>query len=160
MHRSDLVAPYMGQTAGKTRKALNRHRGGCVFIDEFYTLVNGDNDSYGSEALGELCTFMTEHPDTVVIAAGYKHEIEKVFSVQPGLKRRFTWNFNIPKYTSDQIFDIFKVQLQKHGWSVDERARELFRHKELKFAGGDTLNIALKSKIQYEENWLTGGDNI
>ena len=85
--------------------------------------------------------------------------IEKVFMVQPGLKRRFTWNFNIPKYTSDQIFEIFKVQLAKHGWTVEERARELFKHKELKFAGGDTLNIALKSKIQYSvENWMTGGD--
>ena len=158
VHRSDLVAPYMGQTAGKTRKALQRHRGGCIFIDEFYTLVNSENESYGSEAVGELHTFMSEYPDTVVIAAGYKPEIEKVFEVQPGLKRRFAWNFDIPKYTPDQIFDIFKLQLKKHDWTVEEKARELFRKKKLKFAGGDTLNIALKSKIQYaEENWLTGG---
>lgn len=159
VHRSDLVAPYMGQTAGKTRKTLHRHKGGCIFIDEFYTLVNSENDSYGSEALGELNTFMSEHPGTVVIAAGYRHEVEKVFDVQPGLRRRFTWNFNIPRYTSDQIFDIFKLQLKRHGWSVEESARELFRNKQLKFSGGDTLNIALKSKIQYSErNWLTGGD--
>jgi len=159
LHRSDLVAPYMGQTAGRTRKALHRHKGGCIFIDEFYTLSNSDNDSYGAEALGELNTFMSENPDTVVIVAGYKAEVEKVFSVQPGLHRRFAWKFDIPKYNPQQIFDIFKIQLTKHGWTVEEKALELFHKKEFKFAGGDTMNIALKSKIQYaERNWMTGGD--
>ena len=159
LHRSDLVAPYMGQTAGRTKKALHRHKGGCIFIDEFYTLTNSDSDSYGAEALGELNTFMSENSDTVVIVAGYKDEVEKVFAVQPGLKRRFAWNFDIPKYTSEQMFDIFKLQLKKHGWKVEDKAKELFNSKQFKFAGGDTMNIALKSKIQYSErNWMTGGD--
>lgn len=159
LHRSDLVAPYMGQTAGRTRKALHRHKGGCIFIDEFYTLSNSDNDSYGAEALGELNTFMSENPDTVVIVAGYKNEVEKVFEVQPGLKRRFAWKFDIPKYTTPEIFDIFKIQLEKHGWTVDPKAESLFKSRQFKFAGGDTMNIALKSKIQYaERNWMVGGD--
>lgn len=158
LHRSDLVAPYMGQTAGRTKKALHKHKGGCIFIDEFYTLSNSDSDSYGAEALGELNTFMSENSDTVVIVAGYKDEVEKVFAVQPGLKRRFAWNFDIPKYTSEQMFDIFKLQLKKHGWSVEHKAKELF-NRSFKFAGGDTMNIALKSKIQYSErNWMVGGD--
>ncbi len=161
LHRSDLVAPYMGQTAGRTRKALHKHKGGCIFIDEFYTLSNSDNDSYGAEALGELNTFMSENPDTVVIVAGYKNEVEKVFEVQPGLKRRFAWKFDIPKYSTSQIFDIFNIQLKKHGWSVDPKAEELFKSKQFKFAGGDTMNIALKSKIQYaERNWMVGGDKV
>lgn len=159
LHRSDLVAPYMGQTAGRTRKALHRHKGGCIFIDEFYSLSNSENDSYGAEALGELNTFMSENSDTVVIVAGYKDEVEKVFDVQPGLKRRFAWKFDIPKYTTQQIFDIFNIQLRKHGWSVDPRSIELFKSRQFKFAGGDTMNIALKSKIQYaERNWMIGGD--
>lgn len=158
LHRSDLVAPYMGQTAGRTKKALHKHKGGCIFIDEFYTLINSDTDSYGAEALGELNTFMSENSDTVVIVAGYKDEVEKVFAVQPGLRRRFAWNFDIPKYSSEQMFDIFKLQLKKHGWSVEENARELF-NRDFKYAGGDTMNIALKSKIRYSErNWMMGGD--
>ena len=32
---------------------------------------------------------MSENPDTVVIVAGYKKEVQKVFDVQPGLRRRF-----------------------------------------------------------------------
>tara|TARA_Y100001958_G_C21240789_1_gene568446 strand:- start:965 stop:1822 length:858 start_codon:yes stop_codon:yes gene_type:complete len=160
VHRSDLVAPYMGQTAGRTRKALHKHKGGCIFIDEFYTLVNGDRDSYGEEALGELNTFMSENPDTVVIVAGYKKEVQRVFDVQPGLKRRFAWQFDIPKYTGAQLFDIFKLQLGEFGWKVEDRARELF-NKKFSNAGGDTLNIGLKAKIQYaERHWLRGGDKV
>lgn len=159
LHRSDLVAPYMGQTAGRTKKALHKHKGGCIFIDEFYTLINSDSDSYGAEALGELNTFMSENSDTVVIVAGYKEEVENVFGVQPGLRRRFAWNFDIPRYSPAQMFDIFKLQLKKHGWSVEDRAKALFSSKQFKFAGGDTMNIALKSKMQYSErNWMTGGD--
>ena len=57
------------------------------------------------------------------------------------------------------MFDIFKLQLKKHGWTVEEKAKGLFNSKQFKFAGGDTMNIALKSKIQYSErNWMTGGD--
>jgi SpoVK/Ycf46/Vps4 family AAA+-type ATPase len=159
LHRSDLVASYMGQTAAKTRKVLNKHKGGCIFIDEFYTLVNSDTDSYGSEALGELNTFMSENPDTIIIAAGYKAEIEKVFEVQPGLKRRFTWSFDIPKYTPKQIYQIFCIQLSNYGWTVDENVEEIFKKENMIFSGGDTLNIALKSKIEYaKRHWMTGGN--
>lgn len=159
LHRSDLVAPYMGQTAGKTRKVLHRHKNGVIFIDEAYSLANSENDSYGAEALTELNTFMSENPSTVVIVAGYKDEMEKLFAVQPGLKRRFAWKFNIEKYSATQIFEIFKLQLAEYGWSVEPRAIELFRKRDFNCAGGDTQNIALKSKIQYaERNWLTGGN--
>lgn len=159
LHRSDLVASYMGQTAAKTRKVLQKHKNGVIFVDEFYTLVTSENDSYGEEALGEICAHMSENPDTIIIVAGYEKEMERVFKIQPGLKRRFAWRFVIPKYTPEEIFEIFKIQLAKHGWSVEERCLELFKNKEFKFAGGDTQNIGLKAKIQYSlRNWLHGGD--
>lgn len=159
LSRSHLCAQYMGQTAAKTRKALYKHKGGCILIDEAYSLINGDNDSYGLEALTELNTFISENPDTVVIIAGYKAEMQKLFDAQPGLSRRFSWRFHIEKYSPEQIFDIFKIQLKKFGWSVEESAVELFRKKEFKYSGGDTENIGLRSKISYaERNWMTGGD--
>ena len=45
VHRSDLVAPYMGQTAGRTKKTLQKHKGGCIFIDEFYTCLLYTSDA-------------------------------------------------------------------------------------------------------------------
>ena len=52
--RSDLVANYIGQTATKTKKCLEKHRGSVIFIDEFYSLVHESSDSYGHEALTVL----------------------------------------------------------------------------------------------------------
>ena len=44
---------------------------------------------------------------------------------------------------------------------MEPNAIELFKSKQFKFAGGDTMNIALKSKIQYaERNWMVGGDKM
>ena len=158
VHRSDLVAPYMGQTAGRTKKTLQKHKGGCIFIDEFYTLLTGQRDSCGEEALSEPNTFMSENPIAVVIVAVQERGGAGVQGAA-GLRRRFAWNFEIPKYTDAQIFDIFKLQLEEHGWRVEERAGavsvERFKQR------GDTLNIALKAKIQYaERNWVLGGDKL
>jgi SpoVK/Ycf46/Vps4 family AAA+-type ATPase len=161
LHRSDLVGGYMGQTAAKTKKVLNRLIGGCIFIDEFYSLMY-DNDTYGRECIDVLNTFMSEHDDTVIIVAGYKDEMERLFEAQPGLKRRFAWNLSIPKYTSEELVHIFKMQLSKHGWSLENTSevQELFNkdfHK-FKYQGGDTFNLCLKSKIEYSKrNWRKGG---
>jgi len=161
LHRSDLVASYMGQTASKTKKTLNKHVGGCIFIDEFYSLVYG-NDSYGKECIDVLNTFMSENENTVVIVAGYEDEMKRVFDAQPGLKRRFAWNFSVPKYTYNELFEIFKKQLAEHGWSIasPRAVQGLFAKKydQFEFAGGDTFNLCLKSKIEYSKrHWKNGG---
>jgi len=161
LSRSHLCAQFMGQTAAKTRKALYKHKGGVIFLDEAYSLINGENDSYGLEALTELNSFISENTDTVVIIAGYKDEMQKLFDAQPGLARRISWRFHIAKYSPEQIFEIFQIQLKKFGWSVEKRAIELFRKKDFKYSGGDTENIALRAKISYaERNWMTGGDKL
>ena len=49
--RSQLVAGYLGQTAIKTKKAIENAMGGVLFIDEAYTLVQERQDSFGQEAI-------------------------------------------------------------------------------------------------------------
>lgn len=161
LHRSDLVASYMGQTAAKTKKVLSKLVGGCIFIDEFYSLVYGD-DSYGRECVDVLNTFMSEHENTVVIVAGYEDEMKRVFDAQPGLKRRFAWSFNIKKYTETELMEIFQKQLAMHGWSLatPRSVQGLFEknYDRFEFQGGDTFNLCLKSKIEYSKrHWKNGG---
>ena len=159
LSRSHLCAQFMGQTAAKTRKALYKHKGGVIFLDEAYAFINGENDSYGLEALTELNSFISENTDTVVIIAGYKDEMQKLFDAQPGLARRISWRFHIAKYSPEQIFEIFKIQLKKWGWTVEESAVELFKNKDFKYSGGDTENLGLRAKISYaERNWMHGGN--
>lgn len=158
LHRGDFIGSYMGHTANKARKILNKYAGSVIFIDEAYSLLNGDKDEYGKEALDQLNAFMGEEKSkTIVIAAGYEDKMNtNFFDANPGLKRRFGWKFTIKPYTSNELFQIFERQLKLCGWSVDKKAEELFTANFVKFknAGGDTENICFQSKLQYsKDNW-------
>jgi len=164
LHRSDFVGSYMGHTANKTRKILNKYAGGVIFIDEAYSLMNGEKDEYGKECLDQLCAFMGEEKsNTIVIIAGYEDQINsQFFDANPGLKRRFGWTFSIKAYTYLELFQIFERQLKMCGWSVDKKAVSLFQEYFSKFknAGGDTENICFQSKLQYSrENWMKKKQN-
>lgn len=56
--RSALVAGYSGQTAIKTKEVVDSALGGILFVDEAYSLVNGDRDAFGKEALDTMLKMM------------------------------------------------------------------------------------------------------
>lgn len=159
LHRSDFVGSYMGHTSNKTRKILNKYAGSVIFIDEAYSLMNGEKDEYGKEAIDQLCAFMGEEKsNTIVIIAGYEEQLNsQFFAANPGLKRRFGWHFSIKPYSNGELFQIFSRQLTENGWSVEKEAEELFKtnFKKFKNAGGDTENICFQAKLNYsKENWM------
>lgn len=155
VRREDLVGEYMGQTSVKTKRCLEKALGGVLFIDEAYTLYNpnySNGDSYGLECLTLINEFMSLHKDElVVIMSGYKNLIEEgPFKGQPGLKRRFQWNFNIEDYSAADLLNIFKKQIKDCGLTYDKCGdlEKLFKNNKslLKNNGGDTLRLAQKCK--------------
>jgi stage V sporulation protein K len=158
VHRSDLVGTYMGQTATKTMKLLTKLSGGVIFIDEAYSLMNGEKDDYGKEALDQINAFLSEEKGkTIMILAGYEKDLDaRVFDSNPGLRRRFGWHFSIKPYTADELYKIFVKQLRKHRWTCERNVKELFTtyFDRFEHAGGDTENIAFKAKLAYaKDNW-------
>ena len=88
--RSGLVAGYVGQTAIKTQKAIEKAMGGVLFIDEAYALNGKSENDFGQEAIDTVLKAMEDHrDDLVVIVAGYTDLMEKFIHSNPGLERRF-----------------------------------------------------------------------
>lgn len=157
--RVDLVGEYVGHSSPKTRKVLMEalQEGKVVFIDEAYSLVLDNKDPFGLEVLTEINRFMSENPSLVCIFAGYKEKMEStIFAVQPGLRRRLTWVFEIKKYTGDMLTSIYLKQLAKENWKYEGDTKVLdkfFDDNMIHFSafGGDTLVMCFYSKLIYSE---------
>jgi SpoVK/Ycf46/Vps4 family AAA+-type ATPase len=120
--RSDLIGGYLGQTAIKTRKVIEECMGGVLFIDEAYSLANGEReDSYSKECLDTLCEALSDHKnDLMVIIAGYEDELnETFFRVNKGLQSRFIWRFTMDEYSSIEMMKIFKKKVLDQEWSFE-----------------------------------------
>jgi hypothetical protein len=120
--RSDLVAGYLGQTAIKTKKVITECLGGCLFIDEAYSLANNDrDDSYSKECLDTLCESMSDHKeDLMVIIAGYEDELyDTFFRGNRGLESRFIWRFKIDDYSPKELMQIFLKKVSENGWHYE-----------------------------------------
>lgn len=89
---TDLIGSYIGQTAPKTSKALERGLGKVLFIDEAYRLAEGGRSSYAHEAVSELVDCLTKPKffgKIIVILAGYEDEMNALLAMNPGLASRF-----------------------------------------------------------------------
>ena len=110
--RVDLVAKYVGQTAVKVQDAIQRALGGVLFIDEAPSLVQGDRDSFGREAVDTLIKEMEDRRDQViVILAGYQTEMAAFLDANPGTKSRIAFQFAFPDYTCPELMQIGELAL-------------------------------------------------
>lgn len=131
--RTDLVAGYLGQTALKTRKVIDECIGGCLFIDEAYSL--GEDDIYSKECIDTLCEALSDHKDDLmVIVAGYNDELNNtLFRVNRGLKSRFIWKFTIDNYSALEIMRIFEKKVLDVGWTTECFTEQWFEKRASNF---------------------------
>ena len=152
--KADLVAGFLGQTAIKTTEVLTGSLGGVLFIDEAYSLSGGgpEIDSYAKECIDTINQFLSEHTSNfILIIAGYRDDLEECFfSVNKGLRRRFPWTYDITKYGTTNLKDIFVHQVMENGWKIspDLNLEKIFSdHTLFNNNGGDTLALFDKAKI-------------
>lgn len=125
--RSDLIGEYIGQTAPKVKKAIERARGGILFIDEAYALVRSREDSrdFGPEVIEILLKEMSDGPgDIAIVAAGYTEEMKTFVEYNPGLKSRFQTFFHFADYTPAELVTIADSAIKKRNLFIDDDARD------------------------------------
>lgn len=120
--RATLVGKYMGETPKIVNNMCDKAMGGILFIDEAYTLA-ADNDQYGKEAIDTLMKRMEDDRGKfVVIAAGYKDEMEAFLAVNPGLASRFSHKMHIDDYNEDELLAIFKKMAAQDNYTLSPAA--------------------------------------
>ena len=118
--RDDLIGEYIGQTAPKTRKVLEKALGGVLLLDEVYSLSPNSEKDFAREAIDMINMYLSEHShDLVCVIAGYKKPTyENFLAYNQGLARRFTHHFEIKGYNSEELTLIFKKYVEEQKWSL------------------------------------------
>jgi len=166
--REDLIAQYLGQTAIKTQKKIKECTGGVMFIDEVYALGNSEKrDSFSKECIDTLNRSLSNVKDLLCIIAGYEKDIDKCFfAYNAGLRRRFTFTYDIGGYTPSQLYEIFCSKVTQCCWVLNLSTAEvlkiktLFRDKYDYFPafGGDIETLLLQCKISHSKNTNISND--
>ena len=126
--RSGLVAGYVGQTALKTQKVIEKAMGGVLFIDEAYALNGKSENDFGQETIDTILKAMEDHrDDLVVIVAGYTELMDRFIHSNPGLESRFNRFLMFEDYTPEQMVAIFKMQCKKGCYVLAQGTEELVR---------------------------------
>jgi probable Rubsico expression protein CbbX len=127
--RDDLVGEYVGQTAPKTRRVLDRAMGGVLFIDEASALYQPDNSKdFGLEAIEIVLQVMENERDKfVVILAGYKDRMDRFFDSNPGMRSRVAHHLDFADYDMDELVAIGRLMLERASYYLSAEAEMAFR---------------------------------
>ena len=127
--RNDLVGQYIGQTAPRTRRMLDRAMGGVLFIDEAYYLYRAsDPQDFGQEAIDILLQVMENDRDKlVVILAGYHDRMEEFFESNPGMRSRIAHHIDFAAYELDELVAIGRGMLEESRYYLSPEAETTLR---------------------------------
>jgi probable Rubsico expression protein CbbX len=127
--RDDLVGEFIGQTAPRTKRVLDRSMGGVLFIDEAYYLYrDADSRDYGQEAIDILLQVMENDRDKlVVILAGYKDRMDDFFASNPGMSSRIAHHLDFAAYELTELVNIGQAMLEQASYYLSADAEATFR---------------------------------
>lgn len=123
--RSDIVAEYAGQTAGKTQKVVESALGGILFIDEAYSLKTGKDDNFGQECIDTLIKLIEDHRDNLIlILAGYTDEMREFAHTNPGLKSRVPNLVEFEDFNDQELSEIFGIMLKNANLTIEDKDKQ------------------------------------
>ncbi|MEM6725865.1 MAG: AAA family ATPase, partial [Bacteroidota bacterium] len=149
--RVDLIGEYIGQTAPKVKEAIEKARGGILFVDEAYALArtNDDSKDFGREVIEILVKEMSDGAgDMAVIVAGYPKEMQHFLDSNPGLKSRFKIYYEFSDYLPQELAEIANyastnknVRLSVDSKErIDELITEAYRNRDRSFGNARFVN--------------------
>ena len=161
--RADLVGKYVGWTAQKVRDKFKAAKGGILFIDEAYSLVD-DSKTFGDEAINTIVQEMENHRSKViVIFAGYPEKMKAFLDQNEGLRSRIAFHLDFPDYNEDELLSILEFMAKERGLKLDDKAKEkcfeIFKEacKEEEFGNGRfARNLIEQAMLKQAQRLMSG----
>lgn len=111
------------ETATKTTMIIRQAFNGVLFIDEAYSLIQGDE--YGQEAIATLIKQMEDNRGRfVLIMAGYTNEMRALLRSNPGFQSRIKEYLYFEDYNDQDMCTIFKAMAKSKGYELDFGAEQ------------------------------------
>lgn len=129
-NRQLLTDVWIGGTEKKTQGLIEQSKGGCLFIDEAYSLYSeeGDMRDCGRKVIDTLMPVLSDpNSDLLVILAGYEKEMKKLLGMNPGLASRFPVRLNFPDYNVEEMMEIFMHFCRSNCFTLTTDALNLLR---------------------------------
>ena len=144
--RATLVGQYQGSTAINVKKAVENAMGGILFIDEAYSLVKGEGDTFGKEAVDTLVAEMENNRNNlIVIFAGYSQDLDEFFKKNQGLKSRVPIELVFEDYTEEELYEIACKMIAANNYNLNEasgiKLRELLMKESFKADFGNARGV-------------------
>ncbi|MFK7840086.1 MAG: AAA family ATPase [Bdellovibrionales bacterium] len=120
----DLTGAWVGHSALKTKAAIERAKGGILFIDEAYALYDHSGWGFGEEVISTLMKAMEDdRGDFIVVMAGYKDEMKYLLKSNPGMMSRFRHHIDFVDYDAKEMVDIFKLFVREEEYKLQKDAK-------------------------------------
>lgn len=149
-----------GEGSQKTDILIRRAKGGVLFIDEAYAMI----DNVGSEAIDTLIKMMEDmRGEFVLILAGYTNEIRQLLSQNPGFRSRINNYVEFPDYSVEEAKEIFVNMAKTKNMNVSDDAIQAFATKyeaamkEKDFGNARTVRNILEKAITIHAVNLSDG---
>jgi len=153
--KADFISRIQGGSTYQLRRLLKECEGGCIMIDEAYSIVTSEEDSFGKEVLAEIVSVMSTYDCIMFIFAGYKDSIKELTRKQQGLISRFNYIYEIEPYTNQEIYQIFNYHCRSMKLKSDVAFNTDIFNQTVFPAYGRDVNALVKicSQYIYDRSW-------
>ena len=155
--RSTLMSQNWGGEGELVNKALEKAKGGILFIDEAYDLVTENKTDPGKLIISALLTAMAdpENRDLMVIFAGYTMPMERLLSINEGLRSRLR-KLYFQDYNEAELLEIAHLWLGRNCYSLTPDAEKqlkmviqtAYASRNESFGNGRYINNLFENEIQ------------
>lgn len=113
-----------GESTEKIKFIIGQARGGVLFIDEAYAMLNSmESQEVIATLIAEL---ENKRGDLVVILAGYEKEMTALINSNTGFQSRIKYFFHFENYKMDELWQIFIKMANSKGFAVVDDLKKNF----------------------------------